>query len=293
MASRTPLTDLTLSAVSTADEMGFVALHDLSCAMSDKPRDSYRVIGGHMMTALAARWGLGADLYRETGDADVGVPPVTIRDQNLVEDLLALGYKKVSGSRFERELSDLQLRMTGSDAVVPRSVIDILLPAYTSRPHENKRVGDSIVATETLGLATALMRAPVAMNLHLWRLDGSKLEGNLLFPDEVAALALKALVTTVRSKDTDVVDLWRCLEICQAAGVTPGEFVTNDDLIRAATIIRRLFAERDGYGMRELTAYHGLSSTGTDQRHTRIRALIVSVLGDSRSPTGGATATPW
>lgn len=280
MASRAPLTDLTLSAVSAADDMGFVALHDLSRVMSTKPQNSYRVIGGHMMTALAARWNLGADLYRETGDADVGVPPVAIRDQNLVEDLLALGYKKVSGSRFERRLPDLQLRLTGNDAVVPSSVIDILLPAYTSRPHENKRVGDSIVATEAPGLANALIRAPVAMNLHLWRLDGSKLEGNLLFPDEVAALAMKALVTRVRSRDTDVVDLWRCLEICQAAGITPEEFITNDDQIRAATIIRSLFVERDGPGMRDLTAYQRLSSTDADQRHTRIRALMASVLGN-------------
>lgn len=91
MAIREPIAELTLSAVSIADDMGFIALRDLSGVMRNKPHDSYRVIGGHMMTALSARWGLGADLYRETGDADVGVERVVIRDHNLVEDLLGLG----------------------------------------------------------------------------------------------------------------------------------------------------------------------------------------------------------
>lgn len=33
------------------------------------------------------------------------------------------------------------------------------------------------------------------------------------FPDEVAALTLKAFASQVRDKPTDVVDLWRCLEV--------------------------------------------------------------------------------
>jgi len=279
MAFSEPIAELTLSAVSNADDMGFIALHDLSGVMESKPDDSYRVIGGHMMTALSARWGLGADLYRETGDADIGVERVVIRDHHLVEDLLGLGYEKVDGSRFERAVPDLQTRLTGADAKVPLSSIDILIPAYTSRSRANKRVGDALVATEAPGLATALQRTPVAMNLSLRLLNGSELGANLLFPDEVAALTMKALVTRARSKDTDVVDLWRCLEVCQAARVTPEAFATNDDLVSACSITRELFLERYGSGMRDLTAYHQLSRTGADQRHTRVRALMDSVIG--------------
>lgn len=55
------------------------------------------------------------------------------------------------------------------------------------------------------------------MSLHLRCLNGSVLDADLCFPDEAAALALKALATQARSKDTDVVDLWRCLEVCAAA----------------------------------------------------------------------------
>lgn len=279
MATHEPLTELHLSATSFADEQSFVALADVSRIMMNKPADSYRVIGGHMMTALSHRWRLVADLYRETGDADIGVPPVAIRESRLVADLERLNYKQVDGSRFERDLSDIPTAPDETRAAPVRSAIDILLPAYTSRARKNKRVGDKIVATEALGLATVLLRPPINMSMHLQRLDGSELQANLLFPDEIGALTLKALVTTNRNKDTDVVDLWRCLEICQAAGVTPDAFYAATDLVRAARITRNLFANRNGFAMRCLISYHGLSRSGGDQRHTRLAALIASVLG--------------
>jgi hypothetical protein len=278
VATDEPLTSLQLEATSLADEMGFVALSDLSQIMRAQPSDSYRIIGGHMMTALSHRWRLGADLYRETGDADIGVPPVTIRERDLVSDLLGLGYVQVDGSRFERELPQLRPALTGAATVNLRAAIDVLVPAYDSRPRANKRVGD-VVASQALGLALALQLPPVTMALRLARLDHSHIDADLMFSNEVAALAMKALVTTVRHKDTDIVDLWRCLEICQAAHLRLADFGTHDDLIRAAHITRDLFADRNGVGMRSLSAYFGLSPTGADQRHTRIKALLVSVLG--------------
>jgi len=36
-----------------------------------------------MVTALACRWDLGASLYRETLDADLGIPPVLARDLDI------------------------------------------------------------------------------------------------------------------------------------------------------------------------------------------------------------------
>jgi len=53
-----------------------------------------------------------------------------------------------------------------------------------------------------------------------WRaLNGDLSSVRLPFPDEVSALVLKAFATTVRTKPTDIVDVWRCLEICLGAGV--------------------------------------------------------------------------
>jgi hypothetical protein len=54
MAAGTPLTRLTLGAASVADDLGYVALSDLARALGDIPAD-FRVIGGHMVTMLAAR----------------------------------------------------------------------------------------------------------------------------------------------------------------------------------------------------------------------------------------------
>jgi hypothetical protein len=71
MATDPPLNSFTLGAYSVADDLGYVALYDLAQALDGVTSD-YRVIGGHMVTMLAARWQLGAGLYRETGDVDLG-----------------------------------------------------------------------------------------------------------------------------------------------------------------------------------------------------------------------------
>src|SRR5689334_6030604 len=104
MAAGTPLTRVTLSAASITDDLGYVALTDLARALGGLTED-YRVIGGHMVTVLAARWQLGRELFRETGDVDLGVPPIVVRDHNLVNRLKELNYLQVAGNRFARGLS--------------------------------------------------------------------------------------------------------------------------------------------------------------------------------------------
>lgn len=49
MAAGTPLTRIALSAVSVADDLGYVALADLAQTFEGLAED-YRVIGGHMVT---------------------------------------------------------------------------------------------------------------------------------------------------------------------------------------------------------------------------------------------------
>ena len=106
MATGTPLTRIALGATSVADDLGYVALADLARALGGIT-DDYRVIGGHMVTVLAARWQLGHDLYRETGDVDLGIPPIVARDHNLVSRLKDLNYMQVAGNRFARGLPDI------------------------------------------------------------------------------------------------------------------------------------------------------------------------------------------
>jgi hypothetical protein len=76
-------------------------------------------------------------------------------------------------------------------------------------------------------LQLALARPPVTITLELRRLNGEILQCGLPFPDEVSALVLKSLATTVRFKDTDITDIWRCLEIAFAAGLGPADFYSR------------------------------------------------------------------
>lgn len=276
MAASSPLTSLALSAGSVADDLGYVALSDLAGALADIAAD-YRVIGGHMVTVLAARWQLGASLYRETGDVDLGIPPIVARDQRVVGRLKDISYLQVAGNRFARGLSDIPAGMAG-ETDDPEAVIDILIPAYTSRPRENVPVGDDLFTTEVPGLQLAIARPAVTIALQLRRLNGQALRCEVPFADELSALVLKGFATRVRFKDTDIADVWRCLEIAFAAGLGPQDFAGG---VRAdsAEVIRALFGSRHGAPMATLAAEQRLSAEAANGRFTRIRALIARVLG--------------
>jgi hypothetical protein len=147
-----------------------------------------------------------------------------------------------------------------------------------ARPRENVQVGEDLFTTEVPGLQLALARPPAAITLGLRRLNGETLECELPFADEVSALVLKGLATTVRSKDTDIADIWRCLEIAFAAGVSPEDFSIGARA-ESAAVIRSLFDSRRNSPMAALTAGQRISAEAADARLTRIRALIARVLG--------------
>lgn len=230
-----------------------------------------------MVTALVARWQLGAGLYRETGDTDLGIPPVVVRDAHLIERLRDLDYEPIAGNRFARTLLDVPVTISEASAP-PRAIIDVLVPAYTSRARANRRISAHLVTTEVPGLAAAFQRDPVVLQLELHRLNGDRFDVELVFPDEVGALALKAFATRVRSKATDIVDIWRCLEVAFAASVKPDAFGSGESA-EAAGIVRSLFDRRDGAAMTALVEEQRLSPEAADQRFTRVRALIGRVLG--------------
>jgi hypothetical protein len=282
MGTGTPLTRIALGAASVADDLGYVALTDLARALGGLTED-YRVIGGHMVTVLSARWRLGDELYRETGDVDLGIPPIVARDRNLVGRLKDLNYLQIAGNRFARGLSDIPAGMKeGGNSGDPEALIDVLIPAYTSRARENVQVGEDLFTTEVPGLQLALARPPVTITLELRRLNGEMLHCELPFADEVSALVLKGLATRVRSKDTDITDIWRCLEIAFAAGIGPENFA-NGIRAESAELIRSLFTSRHSAPAIASALGQRLSAESADARITRIRALIARVLGPTRT----------
>ena len=161
MAAEAPLTSLTLGATSVADDLGYVGLSDLARALANVT-DDFRVIGGHMVTVLAARWQLSRELYRETGDVDLGIPPIVAKNNDLVSRLKDLNYLQIAGNRFSRGLSDIPAGMANGEGKEgsrdPEALIDVLVPAYTSRARENVKVAEDLFATEVLGLQLALAR---------------------------------------------------------------------------------------------------------------------------------------
>lgn len=151
MAAEIPLNRLVLGATSVSDDLGFVAMSDLSAALAEMGEVESRIIGGRMVTLHVQRWELGRELYRETRDTDLGIPPIAVRDRLLVQLLKERGYERTTGNTYERVLTDVPLSI-GEEQRLTAS-IDLLVPAYTSRARDNVKVSDDLTTMEVLGLA--------------------------------------------------------------------------------------------------------------------------------------------
>ena len=252
-----------LPSLAAAMDGGFTAIADVSKAMSlAGAKNDHRLIGGVAVMLHIQRLGLDLPL-RATGDADFGVPPHVLRRPELVQAIEAIGYRKVLGNRWERNLDDRRV-----------AAVDLLVPAYRSRARDTVKVGD-VVTTEVPGLAEALRRPGVEIAAELRLTDGSQLQTNVLLPDAIGTLALKAGARTVRNETRDAEDLWRCLEVAAAEGVRPVDF---DD--PALSGLQQLLAHELGDGgssLPVLTA--GLQDEAAARMRTRLRALLAEVVG--------------
>lgn len=263
-----PLDRLVIGCGSVAEHLGFVALNDIATAMDG---EDGRIIGGHMVTLHVFRWGL--DLHRVTQDADLGVRPAVVQTPELTDRLIALGYSKTAGNRFEKPLPEF----TTETVDVPTAVVDILIPAYTSRARANRSFGDHLVTTEVPGLATAFKRPATDLKLEVAMLDGAQLVIDVRLPDEAGALILKVLARTVRNEDRDAVDVWRALETCQAAGIGDINLGADEEAVRH--ILATQFS-RGGSAIDQIRRAQNLSAESATALQTRIHALISRVVGE-------------
>lgn len=252
-----------LHSSSAAMDGGLTAVADVSGAMTTAgAADDYRLIGG--VTVLLHVQRLGLDLpLRATGDADFGVPPFVLQQSKLVDAIEALGYQKTAGNRWERPLDDRRV-----------AAVDLLVPTYRSRARNTVRVG-AVVTTEVPGLAEALRRPGIALDVEMHLTDRTQHRAVVVIPDAIGTLALKAGARTVRNETRDAEDLWRCLEVAAAEGVSPVDF---DD--PALSGLQQLLAHEFGDGgssLPVLTA--GLQDEAAARMRTRLRALLAEVVG--------------
>ena len=258
----------TLPSLSAAMDSAFIAIADVAGAMSEiGATDDHRLIGGVAVLLHVQRLSLDLPL-RATGDADFGVPPYLLKESALVPAIEVRGYGKVAGNRWERRVDDRRV----DDRRV--AAVDLLVPAYTSRPRQTKRVG-YVVTTEVPGLAVALRRPGIAIDAELRLTNGERRDARITIPDALAMLILKARVRTIRDEERDAQDLWRCLEIAAADGVTP-EVVDTED----AADLRELLQRELGPGGASLGAITGgLQDDAAARLRTRIRSLLADVIG--------------
>ena len=255
---------LVLPSLSAAMDGGLTAIVEVAEILAGvgKLAES-RLIGG--VAVLFHQQRLSIDLpLRATGDADFGLPPYLLREPDLVAAIEGRGYRKVLGNRWERPI----------DATRVASV-DLLIPTYRSRARDTVRIGD-VVTTEVPGLAEALRRPGIEADVAIVLTNGATIGARVVIPDAASTLALKAWARTVRQESRDAEDLWRCLEIALADGVTAKTLHDDATLAQITPILRRELGP-DGASLGVITA--DVTQAEGARRRTRIRALLAAVAG--------------
>lgn len=255
---------LVLPSLSGAMDGGLTAIAEVASTLEEAGKlHSSRLIGG--VTVLLHQQRLSLDLpLRATADADFGFPRYLLREPELLAAIEDRGYRKVMGNRWERQLDEARV-----------AAVDLLVPTYRTRVRDTVRIGD-VVTTEVPGLAEALRRPGVPLTIDMALTDGSNAAANVVIPDPAATLGLKAWARTVRREDRDAEDLWRCLEIAHAAGVTPDVLTKDATLGRIIPILEHEL-EPSRAAMDVIT--RGVSEAEAARRRTRVRALLAEVAG--------------
>jgi hypothetical protein len=88
-------------------------------------------------------------------------------------------------------------------------------------------------------------------------------------------ILLKTGARRVRNEDRDATDLWRCLEVANAEGVTARDF-TGSDVAQTRDLLQRELG-RGGSALGIIT--RDLSPGSAGQTATRIQALLGRIVG--------------
>lgn len=254
---------LALASTSRAADGGYLALTDLADIATALDVE-YRVVGGHMVTLLVAACGVSDRVVmRETLDADFGALPEVVADPRLSRSLRDRSYTTpAAANRFVRQLEDAHGPLD--------LVIDILAPSYEGRLLSGRQHGD-LVVDEIPGLALALSRPPVVLDLDVRLLGGSDASMRLALPDLASALCIKALAYRGRYADKDAVDLWRLMNAAYEAGLRSEAWPAGATGRAAAEVLKRFFGRRGATGLKQASSRR--------EDHARMQAMIRTIVG--------------
>jgi hypothetical protein len=222
---------------------------------------AYRLIGGNAVSLLTSVHGVGDRVpARDTADADFGASYDVVCDPRLPRALAQRGYLRSAGNRFVRTDPG-----TGDELA-----IDVLAPSYTGQLRVNQPRGDLWV-DEVPGLAFALARPATVVIAEVVLTSAVSLHAELLLPDVIAALCLKAYAYAGRLHPRDALDIWRLLEAAHAADVRANGWPRSATGSDAAQILHRHFGRPSSNGTAD--------ATSATAHQARIRALVAQVVG--------------
>jgi hypothetical protein len=251
---------LDLLSTSRATDAAYLAAADIAdiAAELDVP---YRLVGGNCVTLLVAAYQVTGVPPRDTADADLGASYEVVGDPRLQASLLERGYARTAGNRFERPHEDAlgTIQLT----------VDVLAPAYAAQMRSNRSHGD-LVVDEVPGLAMALARDAVVVDIEVRLTFGDRVAARLLLPDPVAALCMKAAAWDGRHVSRDAVDIWRLLETAYAAGIRSADWPLRASGLDAARVLHRFFATPANNPYRDAQVASSVP--------TRVRALVAAVV---------------
>ncbi|MGY1843312.1 hypothetical protein [Modestobacter sp. SYSU DS0875] len=260
---------LVLTSASRAGDAAFLAAADLAAIAAELDVE-YRLVGGNAVSLLVALHGVSHLVPpRETADADFGAEYPVIADPRLLEALLRYGYSQEKGNRFIREHT-LPALDAAEDAPSWNLVVDVLAPSYEGRLLPNQTHGD-LVVDEIPGLSLALARPASLVTAEVRLTSGHEVVTDVLLPDVVSAICLKAYAYAGRLTDRDAVDLWRLLEAALAAGVTAAEWPSGPTGTAAAEVLRQQFGRPGSPG--------AARASRLPAQQTRVRALVGQLVG--------------
>lgn len=189
---------VSLVSTSSASDLGYLALADLSLAAKDV---DHRVVGGHMVALLLSAYPVAGLSPRATLDADAGIDTWVASESRLHEALLTAGY------RDDPHLGNRYIR---SDSLGDR-YIDVLLPSRDGRVNAEEVAGRVFSAIP--GLRLAVTAPPLMLRVRVRLRGGAEIEFDAMLPGVEEAVVLKACAWSRRSSEKDVADLATLFEI--------------------------------------------------------------------------------